>query len=219
MGCSFLVECGNVQISNSQQPISNLPRYHWIMDTGYWILDIYTFSHFPLPLRRASPFAKATEDKTEDKLIRANGFTGCSFLVECGNVQISNSQQPISNLPRYHWIMDTGYWILDIGYLHIFTFPSPCAERRRTISFAQMVFMGCSFLVECGNVQISNSQQPISNLPRHHWIMDTGYWILDNCTFSHFPLSLRRAAENKLICAKGFMGCSFLALASHISHC
>ena len=61
-----------------------------------------------IPLRRASPFAKAssfakaTEDKTEDKLIRANGFMDCSFLVECGNVQISNSQQPISNLPRHH---------------------------------------------------------------------------------------------------------------------
>ena len=25
-------------------------------------------------MRRASPFAKATEDKTEDKLIRAKGF-------------------------------------------------------------------------------------------------------------------------------------------------
>ena len=38
-----------------------------------------------IPLRRASAFAKAsssakaTEDKTEDKLIRANGFVGCSF--------------------------------------------------------------------------------------------------------------------------------------------
>ena len=49
------------------------------LDIGYWILDICTFSHFPLPLRRASPFAKATEDKTEDRLIRANGFMGCSF--------------------------------------------------------------------------------------------------------------------------------------------
>ena len=51
-----------------------------------------TFSHwqhFPLPLRRAytfaqaSSFAKATEDKpedkTEDKLIRAKGFMGCSL--------------------------------------------------------------------------------------------------------------------------------------------
>ena len=27
-----------------------------------------------IPLHRASPFAKATEDKTEDKLICANGF-------------------------------------------------------------------------------------------------------------------------------------------------
>ena len=33
-----------------------------------------------IPMRRASPFAKATEDKTENKLIRANGFMGRSFL-------------------------------------------------------------------------------------------------------------------------------------------
>ena len=54
-----------------------------------------------------------------------------------------------------------------------------------------------------------NSQQPISNiqfappsLNNGYWILDTGYWI-----FSHFPLPLRRAAEDKLIRAKGFMGC------------
>ena len=32
-----------------------------------------------ITLRRASPFAKATDDKTEDKLIRANGFMGLFF--------------------------------------------------------------------------------------------------------------------------------------------
>lgn len=57
----------NVQISNIQQPISNLPRYHWIMDTGYWI-----FTHFHISL---SPLRSATEDK----FIRANCFMGCSF--------------------------------------------------------------------------------------------------------------------------------------------
>ena len=31
------------------------------------------------PFAKAPPFAKATEDKTEDKLIRAKGFMGCSF--------------------------------------------------------------------------------------------------------------------------------------------
>ena len=25
-------------------------------------------------------------------------------------------------------------------------------------------------------------QQPISN-SRHHWVLDTGYWLLDICTF------------------------------------
>lgn len=40
-----------------------------------------------ITLRRASPFAKATEDKTEDKLIRAN-----SFMVSVPFV-ISNLQQ------------------------------------------------------------------------------------------------------------------------------
>ena len=44
---------------------------------GYWI-----FAHFHIslsPFAKASSFAKSTEDKTEDKLIRANGFMGCSF--------------------------------------------------------------------------------------------------------------------------------------------
>ena len=51
---------------------------------------------------------------TEDKLIRAKGFMGCSVLVECGNVQISNSQQPISICPAIieYWILDNGYWII-----------------------------------------------------------------------------------------------------------
>ena len=34
----------------------------------------------------------ATSAMYEKRMIRAKGFMGCSFLVECGNVQISNSQ-------------------------------------------------------------------------------------------------------------------------------
>ena len=43
-----------------------------------------------VPLRRASPFAKATEDKTEDKLIHAKGFMG--FLLSVYTVLTYQAQ-------------------------------------------------------------------------------------------------------------------------------
>ena len=199
-------KCANIQqpTANIQFAPLSLDNGYWILDTGYWILDIgywildTGYWILDIGYLHIFTFPSLPTQSGGGQFHSCKGFHG--LLLSCRMWKCANIQQPTTNiqfaplsLDNGYWILDTGYWILDTGYwiLDIYTFshfPLPCAERRRTISFAQMVFMSCSFLVECGNVQISNSQQPISNLPRHHWILDTGYWILDIYTFSHFPL-------------------------------
>ena len=60
------------------------------------------------------------------------------------------------------------------------------------------------------NYPVSNSHYPISNLPHHHWILDVGYWILDNCTIakgspkmrpSPPPLAIKRLRTGDYRCA------------------